>query len=112
MNINRKLDEIRQQPEHIRIRYVWFMVIVSMFLVILIWIFSFKTAVKSTSSDKAILPDFKNSLESQKQEMPSIQDFMDKNSTTGGSEGSLLEDNNAESINSSEGNINNSNVSQ
>jgi hypothetical protein len=90
MNIERKLEEIRQKPEHIRMRYVWGAVAVCMFLVILIWIFSFKNTFESSSSDKVTLPDLKSAYESSKQELPSIQSFIDKNSATSGSEeGSL-----------------------
>ena len=85
MNINRKLEEIRQKPEHIRMRYVWGAVAVSMFLIILIWIFSFKNTFESASPDKVTLPDLKSAYESSKQELPSIQNFIDKNSTTSGS---------------------------
>jgi Tfp pilus assembly protein PilN len=90
ININRKLEEIRQQPEHIRMRYVWGAVAVSMFLIILIWIFSFKSTFNSASSDKVTLPDLKSAYESSKQELPSIQSFIDKNTTaTGNTEGAV-----------------------
>ncbi len=42
MSINDKLEEIRKKPEHIRLRYVWAMVAISMVFVILIWFFSLK----------------------------------------------------------------------
>ena len=112
MNINRKLDEIRQQPEHIRIRYVWIMVTISMFLVILIWIFSFKSAINSTSSDKAILPDLKSAYESQKQELPSIQNFIDKNSATSGSNEGAVNNTDPSQSDPSEESLNNSNPEQ
>lgn len=40
MGIGEKLDEIRKKPEHIRMRYVFALVAVSMILVVAIWIFS------------------------------------------------------------------------
>jgi len=38
-----KIEEIRQKPEHEKIRYVWGMVAISMVLVVFIWMFSFKS---------------------------------------------------------------------
>lgn len=43
MNIQRKIEEIRRKPEHIRIRYVWFLTAFCMFFVLLIWEISIKT---------------------------------------------------------------------
>jgi hypothetical protein len=40
MGLYEKIEEIREKPEHIRMRYVWAMVAISMIFVILIWIFS------------------------------------------------------------------------
>lgn len=42
MNLHDKLEEIRRKPEHVRVRYVWFMVIISMIIVIGIWGISLK----------------------------------------------------------------------
>lgn len=42
MSIADKIEEIRQKPEHIRMRYVWVMVAISMFFIIAIWFFSLK----------------------------------------------------------------------
>lgn len=49
MNINDKLEEIRKKPEHIRLRYVWAMVAISMFFVIIIWFFSLKSSQTETA---------------------------------------------------------------
>ncbi len=40
MDIQRKIDEIRQKPEHIRLRYVWVMVGISMSVIVGIWVLS------------------------------------------------------------------------
>lgn len=53
MGLYEKIEEIRRQPEHIRMRYVWLMVTISMIFVLIIWIVSFKTG---TDKD-ALLPD-------------------------------------------------------
>lgn len=39
-NIFEKLEELRQKPEHVRMRYVWLLVTVSMILVIAVWALS------------------------------------------------------------------------
>jgi hypothetical protein len=40
MSISNKIEEIRKKPEHIRMRYVWLAVAVSMFFILVIWVFS------------------------------------------------------------------------
>ena len=42
LNIEQKIEEIRQKPEHIRLRYTWGMVAVSMVAVLTIWFVSIK----------------------------------------------------------------------
>lgn len=41
MGLMEKIEDIRRRPEHIRKRYVWFFVGVSMAFIIMIWFFSF-----------------------------------------------------------------------
>lgn len=43
-NLRDKIEEIRKKPEHIKIRYVWGSVAISMLFIIIIWIFSWQTA--------------------------------------------------------------------
>lgn len=38
--IERKIEEIRQKPEHVRVWYAWVGVLVMMFFVVLLWIFT------------------------------------------------------------------------
>jgi len=52
MNIFDKIDEIRRKPEHIRLRYVWASVAVSMVLVIFIWIISLKSGIVKNKSNQ------------------------------------------------------------
>lgn len=79
MNINQKIEEIRQKPEHIKIRYVWGGVAISMLFIITIWILSMKTSFqKIDSSEGQTLPDFRQSLEeinNIKDSTPSIQEM-------------------------------------
>ena len=42
MDFESKIEEIRQKQEHIRLRYVWALVTISMIFVLLIWFFSLK----------------------------------------------------------------------
>ena len=50
MGLYEKIEEIRAKPEHIRIRYVWAMVAITMFFVVLIWIFSLMSGQNTGSS--------------------------------------------------------------
>ena len=112
MNIDKKLEEIRQKPEHIRIRYVWAAVAISMAFIILVWLFSFGRGFKSTPQDKSVLPDFKSSLESQQQNLESINNLMKSQlENSAGGEGTTNDNSNGNNIQSSASppNTNNSN---
>ena len=76
MNISKKIEEIRKKPEHVRLRYVWGAVVVSMFFIILIWVFSIKQNIKSSKENNLIIPDLKSELKSQNQNLPSIDSLM------------------------------------
>lgn len=58
MNINEKIQEIRQKPENERVKYVWGMVTISMFFVIVLWVVSLKDTFSGnhSSSSEAITP--------------------------------------------------------
>jgi urea transporter len=43
MGLYEKIEEIRSKPEHIRMRYVWAMVAITMLFVLVIWFFSLKS---------------------------------------------------------------------
>lgn len=51
MGLYDKIEEIRKKPEHIRMRYVWFMVLISMIGIIFLWWFSFKSKQIENSLD-------------------------------------------------------------
>jgi preprotein translocase subunit SecF len=72
-NISEKIEEVRQKPEHIRMRYVWFWLAVSMAFVVLIWIFSVKENFRSINFDGGQLPEISNPLPEIKQELPSME---------------------------------------
>jgi hypothetical protein len=75
MDINKKIEEIRKQPEHIRMRYVWSGVFVVMFLIVIIWLFSlqetFRNSVPAPDKSTSPLDQWGNI----KENMPSIEDF-------------------------------------
>lgn len=52
--LRRKIEEIRQQPEHVRVWYAWVGVAIVMFFVVVIWIFtlqeSFRKAIPETAA--------------------------------------------------------------
>lgn len=42
----RKIEEIRQQPEHVRVWYAWAGVAIVMFFVVMIWIFTLQESFR------------------------------------------------------------------
>jgi hypothetical protein len=79
MNISEKISQIRQEPEHIRLRWVWGSVVISMFFIIAIWIFSigtlFQNEKKSPDQSAPEAASLTEQLKELKQEAPSIKDF-------------------------------------
>ncbi len=82
MNIEKKIEEIRKSPEHIRERYVWIAVIICMLFVLGIWLVSFKTTFKSQEKEnlqiKELIEKSKDSID----ELPSIDDIKKNNFNT------------------------------
>jgi len=52
MDLQRKLAEIRRKPEHVRLRYTYAAVAISMFFILLLWIFSLSGSIKKTTIQK------------------------------------------------------------
>ncbi|MFA6383576.1 MAG: hypothetical protein WCX17_04075 [Parcubacteria group bacterium] len=52
MGLYEKIEEIRGKPEHIRMRYVWAMVAITMIFVVIIWFFS----IMSSQSPGSLIP--------------------------------------------------------
>ncbi|MBU2028424.1 hypothetical protein KJ761_00855 [Patescibacteria group bacterium] len=75
MNLSEKIEEIRQKPEHIRLRYVWFLVALSMTFIFIIWIFSLKSQPVSAPiiQDNIISPDLTEELQAQKESWEATQ---------------------------------------
>ncbi|NTU66301.1 MAG: hypothetical protein HGB08_00010 [Candidatus Moranbacteria bacterium] len=71
MNIKNKIEEIRQKPEHIRLRYVWAMMAISMLCILFVWFFSFLAEEKSISP--SISAESDPNIENMKQSQQEIQ---------------------------------------
>ena len=85
MDLDKKIKEIRNKPEHIRVRYVWGAVGICMFFVLILWIFSIKDTMKTMSkgvkSSGSCMTDFKNKFNGLGEgEAPSIKEMIDQTS--------------------------------
>lgn len=77
MGLAEKLEEIRKKPEHIRLRYVWFFVSISMAFVLAIWIFSMKAGIKQNAGNGNSLGDLSGVVNQIDQQKDSLQDSLD-----------------------------------
>jgi hypothetical protein len=75
MNLSDKIEEIRNKPEHVRIRYVWISVLIVMVFILIIWIFSLKETFKSAGTAKDASPGTQNYLDRSKENLPSLQEL-------------------------------------
>lgn len=66
MDFKTKIEEIRQKPEHIRRRYVIILVAISMFFIIIFWIFSMGINWGSNHSQE-VPSDLFDQIEGEKQ---------------------------------------------
>lgn len=75
--LQRKIDEIRQKPEHIRLRYAWMWTAVVMIFILLIWVASFNSAKEEDSqvNPSFVQPEVLNQLQEGKK---SLQDTTDQ----------------------------------
>jgi hypothetical protein len=74
MNISKKIERIRQQPEHVRLKYVWLSVAACMLVVILVWILSTKAAFQKDDVSQNFT-QLKESFATDSVQMPSISDL-------------------------------------
>ena len=72
MNILHKIEEIRRQPEHIRLRWVWGLTAGFMTAIIFMWIILLKG--QSVNMPENILPEDSNLSSQFNQEKKSIKD--------------------------------------
>lgn len=82
MKLSEKIAEIRRQPEHIRLRYVWGSVAISMFFIITIWIFSITLMFTENNGKNKVSEDSATALTEQlktvNNQLPSIENFSEK----------------------------------
>lgn len=52
MDLQEKLEEIRRKPKHIRLRYTYIAVVISMFFILLLWGFSLTDSIKKSTIKK------------------------------------------------------------
>lgn len=75
MKLAEKIEAIRRKPEHIRLRYVWFLVVLCMTFVFIIWIFSLKSRPVSVPviQNNIVSPDLTKELQTQKESWQATQ---------------------------------------
>lgn len=73
MNIYEKIEEIRNKPEHIRMRYVWLLMAFSMVIILTIWIISFWGGKKRQAIESDPMEVF-NDLKDQAQTLDQYKD--------------------------------------
>ncbi len=73
MGLSEKIEEIRKRPEHVRMRYVWFFVAISMILVLTIWYFSAKSDMIQEQSS---MPDLSGTVGEFNQQKNSLQSIL------------------------------------
>jgi hypothetical protein len=78
MTLFDKIEQIRQKPEHIRLRYVWVCVVISMVFVVFIWAISLKNRnyQVQTSGEVAGQASIFDELKKQKESLGQYQQEM------------------------------------
>ncbi len=64
--LEKKIHDIRQQPEHVRLRYMWGALAVSMILIIIIWIMSIRiniAALRNNDRSQATIESFQQHMQ-------------------------------------------------
>ena len=75
MNISKKIEQIRRQPEHVRMRWVIGSVAVSMFFVFVIWLFSLQLMFNKDAQVKNESNGLSETLKQIKETAPSLKDI-------------------------------------
>ncbi|NTW46023.1 MAG: hypothetical protein HGB18_03125 [Candidatus Moranbacteria bacterium] len=47
-SIHERVDRIRREPEHVRVRYVWAMVAVVMTMIVLLWVVTLRDSLRKS----------------------------------------------------------------
>lgn len=81
--IEKKVEEIRQKPEHIRKRYVWFWVTAVMIVVIFIWVISMQITFFNMESTTTTADENSDSLSDLQESLDAIDtDMIDSESVS------------------------------
>ena len=77
MRLMDKIEDIRRKPEHIRLRYVWAMVAISMIFVVAIWFFSLGSSISEQANIKNSAGDLSGITSQLEQQKSSLTDSVD-----------------------------------
>lgn len=89
MSIQNKIEQIRNKPEYIRLRYAWGMTFFCLFIIIIIWFISFSAQKENSQNTEAlknqqeIINDFKQNKESITDTAGKIKNILDDSSSVG-----------------------------
>jgi hypothetical protein len=84
MGIQDKIEEIRRKPEHIRIRYVWMWVGISMVFIIAIWIISIAAQNKKPdASNQQLMEQFQDQKKSIEDTAGQVKNTFQQGQTAG-----------------------------
>jgi hypothetical protein len=75
MSIQKKIEEIRQQPENVRLRWIWGLTLFFTFCVVLIWGIALKVQNELAKEEKALTPQeesFLNEFQVQKRSLEEV----------------------------------------
>jgi hypothetical protein len=81
MRIAERIESIRKQPDHVRLRWVWGSVAFSMLVILAIWIFSITVMFRSGKNDTsqnatdALVSSLKDQTEELGQQTKSLKNF-------------------------------------
>lgn len=80
--VSEKIEDVRCQPAHVRMRYVWGSVAISMLFVVAIWLFSMGNLFQGDKEKESAGADASTNITEQlknlKQQAPSLKDLSDK----------------------------------
>lgn len=87
MNIQQKIDNIRQKPEHIRLRWVWTLSIIFTLIIVFFWFLAVKSQIinsKFTDNQQNLVNEFQQPKKSIKDATNQIKDATKKASEING----------------------------
>lgn len=98
MSLAERIEKIKREPEHIRLRYVWLCVFLSMVFIILLWIFSLQANNTTNKADTGQIMDlnsFGDKIDQQKKVLQQTTKDIQNSSTTIDAEMKAQKSNNA-----------------